>query len=469
MCRRMRLALFSLAAIALACTSIPASAESHVRIVRLSYIDGQVQMDRATGSGIERAMLNSPVQEGARLVTADDGLAEVEFENGNSLRLAGNTEVRFSQLLMNDAGAKVNEITLTRGTVYLDNRAKGDDIYRLIADEKTFVPQRGAQFRLSASPDRLRLAVFKGEVHLAGPESLTVGKKETLTLDPQNAAAYELARTVESQPADAWNSEREAYAQTYAHNYGYGGPGSGYGLQDLNYYGDFSYVPGYGYGWQPYGFSSAMMTFDPYSNGAWTFLPGAGYAFSSFYPWGWLPYHYGSWAYIGGSGWFWLPGSNYGNNWYNGFRSTPKIVKQPAGWTPATPPVVATASAAQPTVPLGKVTGSPAYIPGGRVPPNFASVIPGRSAHLPAATSFARSAVKTPASNESVFARSNASYVAGRSGKSGHVFAAPANSAASMSGYSAASSAMSGGGLGAHSESAGHASGAGHSSSGGHR
>ena len=33
----------------------------------------------------------------------------------------------------------------------------------------------------------------------------------------------------------------------------------------------------------------------------------------------------------------------------------------------------------QPTILVGKAAGSPAYIPGGRIPPNFASVIPGRN------------------------------------------------------------------------------------------
>ena len=49
-----------------------------------------------------------------------------------------------------------------------------------------------------------------------------------------------------------WNQEREAYSKTYADNEGYGEPRRGYGLQDLNYYGGFFYAPGYGYAWQPY-------------------------------------------------------------------------------------------------------------------------------------------------------------------------------------------------------------------------
>ena len=94
----------------------PAQATSHVRIVRLSYEDGKVQMDRAAGQGLERAILNSPIVEGSRIVTGTDGLAEVEFENNSTVRLGETTEVVFRQLLINDAGDKVNEVELVRGT-----------------------------------------------------------------------------------------------------------------------------------------------------------------------------------------------------------------------------------------------------------------------------------------------------------------------------------------------------------------
>ena len=49
--------------------SMAAQATSHVRIVRLSYVDGNVQMERASGQGMERAILNAPIVEGSRIVT----------------------------------------------------------------------------------------------------------------------------------------------------------------------------------------------------------------------------------------------------------------------------------------------------------------------------------------------------------------------------------------------------------------
>ena len=143
-----------------------AFAESHVRIVRLSYLSGQVQTDRATGEGLERAILNTPITQGVRVVTGNDGLAEVEFENESALRIAENSEIRFLALSMNDNGAKINEIEVVKGVVYLDARSKGDDIYRLKSGDSIFLVQRDAQLRLEASPEQVQLAVFKGNVQL---------------------------------------------------------------------------------------------------------------------------------------------------------------------------------------------------------------------------------------------------------------------------------------------------------------
>jgi hypothetical protein len=432
MTRRHRFALSATIAFILVASFI-ALAESHVRIVRLSSVEGQVQMDRATGQGLERAILNTPIVEGVRLVTGSDGLAEVEFENQSALRLAENSEVKFSQLLMNDAGTKVSQIEVVKGIVYVD-AAKGDDIFRVNAGQTSLLVRRDTLMRLNTTSGQIQVAVFKGDVQLENQaQPVIVQKKETLTIDPKNAAGYTIAKETEPLPLDAWNKEREAYSNTYAQNAGYGGPSRAYGLQDLNYYGDYFYAPGYGYAWQPYGFANSMIGWNPYSNGAWMFYPGMGYSWASSYPWGWLPYHYGSWTFINGTGWAWLPGSHYGGQWYaNNFRNSPTVLKAPAGWTAATPPIIAAGNSAAPTVMVGKQGTLPAYIPGGRIPPNFGSVIPGRAVAANAAPhGFASSNTGRMTPSHNGFASPDAAGSISRQSSSTHVFAAPAAHAVS--------------------------------------
>ncbi len=306
---RLRFAWLTLTASLVALISVAAFADSHVRIVRLSSLEGRVQMDRGVGGGLERAILNTPIVEGTRLVTGSDGLAEVEFENESALRLTENSEIRFSQLLMSDTGAKINQFEVAKGIVYLDATSKGNDIYRLKVGNIRLQANRDTLMRISATPDQLKVAVFKGDVQLEGElQPVAIHKKQTLTVDLKDPAKYTVANGAEPNRFDAWNKEREDYSKTYAENTGYGGPNRAYGLQDLNYYGDFFYANGYGYVWQPYGFAGSMINWSPYSNGAWMLYPGLGYAWASAYPWGWLPFHYGSWAFINGAGWAWLPG-----------------------------------------------------------------------------------------------------------------------------------------------------------------
>jgi len=446
-------ALSAVLAMAFVLAAIGAQAESHVRIIRLSYIDGSVEMDRATGQGMEKAILNTPVTEGVRLETGNDGLAEVEFENNSTIRLGENSELQFTKLLIDDSGAKVNEIQLLKGTAYFDTKGSKDDIYRASVGDSIFLIHRDTQLRLSDDDGNAKLAVLKGEVELQTPQrEVKVGKKETLTVDPNSASGYDIAKGVDAEPLDRWNDERSAYQQSYSYN----NPGvsssiNGYGYSDLNYYGGWSYLPGVGYGWQPYGVSN-WYGWNPYLAGAWAFYPGFGYTWASAYPWGWLPYHYGSWTFLGGGGWFWVPGNFYRNRgwWGNGFHPVP-VVNGPNGWVaPTRPPVAGVgAPAFAPTVKVGTIGNMPPAIPGGRVPPNFRSVVPAavtprvadRAMTVPnrvgapyvpptanhGATPFVpATANKTAAMPAGADTRGMASPFAGHSAQpSGHVFAPP--------------------------------------------
>jgi len=71
-----RLARILIAALFAAVASLFAVADSHVRIVRLSYIEGGVQISRGAGQNYEKAVVNLPITEGAKVKTSD-GRAEV--------------------------------------------------------------------------------------------------------------------------------------------------------------------------------------------------------------------------------------------------------------------------------------------------------------------------------------------------------------------------------------------------------
>jgi len=310
-------ALFSLAA-------LPALADSHVRIVRLSSIDGTVKVDKGTGQ-FEKAIVNLPITQGMKLRTGDDGRVEVEFEDGSTLRLTPGTAVRFDELSLRDSGTKVSHVELSKGTLYAESTGGRDSELTLqFGQEKVILP-RGAHVRLGADERGAALAVFKGDLNVDGPSGeIAVSKKQTADFDFSANDRFTLAKKVQQEPEDDWDKEQDQYHQRYASNSYNSYSPYAYGSTDLAYYGNFFNAPGYGMMWQPYFVGAGW---DPFMDGAWAFTPGFGFGWVSAYPWGWTPYHYGSWAFVPGFGWAWQPGGVW-----MPFYGQPVVLNAPAGF-----------------------------------------------------------------------------------------------------------------------------------------
>jgi hypothetical protein len=283
--------------------ALPALAESQARIVRLSDVQGSVQIDKNTGLGFEHAFVNLPITQGVQLRTGNNGRAEIEFEDGSSMRLAPDSVVEFSRLGLSDAGKRISQVNLIQGMAYVNWLGK-DDLAMNFSHQKLTL-EHAAHLRVDASDQLGNLAVFKGDVDVEGPAGkLTVEKNKSATFNAADEDKYTVAKKIPEEPLDSWDKEAISYHDQYAKNR-VSSP-YGYGLSDLNYYGAFSNVPGYGMMWQPY---FTGIGWDPFMDGAWGFYPGYGYMFASAYPWGWMPYRYGNWMFLPGMGWMWQPGS----------------------------------------------------------------------------------------------------------------------------------------------------------------
>jgi hypothetical protein len=309
----------------------------------LSDVQGSVQIDKNTGLGFEHAFVNLPVVQGSQLRTGANGRAEIEFEDGSSMRLGPNTAVEFSSLGLNDSGKRISEVKLTQGMAYVNWMGK-DDLSFNFSQEKIAL-DRSAHFRVDASTQVANLAVFKGDVQVSGPAGqLNVEKKKTATFDIADNDKSAINNKIAEAPLDSWDKEAISYHDQYAKN-STNSP-YGYGLSDLNYYGAYSNVPGYGMMWQPY---FTGVGWDPFMDGAWGYYPGSGYMFASAYPWGWLPYRYGNWMFVPNFGWMWQPGM--WNSFVNVPRYTPTTLTHV---TALTPPATGTMK----TVTVGRVGSS---------------------------------------------------------------------------------------------------------------
>lgn len=303
---RSRYTVVVLVAAACALLALPALADSQARIVRLSDVQGKVEIDKNTGVGFERAFVNLPITQGVKLRAGDMGRAEIEFEDGSSIRLTPNTVVEFSKLGLADSGKRISQLNLVEGMAYVNWLGKDDLTLNFSRESATLDHQ--AHFRVDTSTEAANLAVFKGDVNVDGPSGkVVVDKKQTASFDPADQDKYKVAKKVAEGPLDSWDKEAVSYHDQYAKN---NTTPYGYGYSDLNYYGSFMTVPGYGMMWQPY---FTGVGWDPFMDGYWGYYPGFGYMFASAYPWGWMPYRYGNWMFVPSYGWMWQPGG--WNSW----------------------------------------------------------------------------------------------------------------------------------------------------------
>jgi len=303
--------------------SVPGFAKSNVRIVRLSYVEGSVQIDRNTGK-YEKAFVNLPIIEGSKLRAQSDSRAEIEFEDGSTLRIVPDTTVQFPQLSLEDSGAKISTVEILSGTAYINYAGTRDNSLSLVFGREKIALTKSARLRVGIDEKGSEVAVLKGDVQVDTPSGQqAVKKNQTLEFNSAENDKFALVKDVSEQPFDAWDKQQEQYHQRYGANSYSNSSSRTYGVADLNYYGNFFSVPGYGMMWQPYFIGAGW---DPFMDGAWSFSPGFGFGWVSSYPWGWAPYHSGQWAFLPGYGWAWQPGSVW-SPFY-----TPHVVNAPAGF-----------------------------------------------------------------------------------------------------------------------------------------
>jgi len=301
---------------------------SHARVVRLSFVNGTVAVKRPGSSEWAKAIVNTPIQEGFGLETAGHSFAEVQFENGSTARLGELSKIDFSQLAMDPKGNKLNRLSFQRGYATFNFIPERGDVYTVSAAGATLAPKGKSEFRTDFDQDRLRLEVFRGSLDVASPSrSVQLGKDKVLEFEPQSAAALNIQHGIEKDSWDKWSDARDTQSQLTVNDQAVGLNHTLYGWEDLDEYGDWAYIPGFGYGWSPY----AAAGWTPYSMGLWSWYPSFGWTWTSGEPWGWLPYHYGLWNFDPSFGWFWMPG-NFGVwspalvSWWSGSGWI--------GWTP---------------------------------------------------------------------------------------------------------------------------------------
>ena len=300
----------------------PMAAASHARVVRLSYLSGTVMLKRPGSTEDEKALLNTPIQEGFELSTGGSSYAEVEFENGSTARAGERSRLLFDQLALDASGNKLNGITFEAGygtfnfvperrpanqherNAAVSLQPGRQDVYRVKIANATLNAQGKCEFRTDLAEDRYRVEVFKGSVDVAADN-------QSMRLDEGKVWVQETASTTLASNAekgitkddwDQWTGARDRQAELTGKDESVHPVGPVYGWSDLNTYGEWVTLSGNRFGWSPY----APAGWSPYTYGMWNSYGGMGWTWISADPWGWVTDHCGMWDFDQTFGWYWM-------------------------------------------------------------------------------------------------------------------------------------------------------------------
>lgn len=269
-------------------------------VARISVLSGDASVRRSDSGDWIAAALNAPLLGGDSVSVAAGGALEVQFDNANFARVAGDSEMRISEL---DNGRQ--QIQIAKGLVTWRVLRENNAETEISTPFAAVHPGQNSSIRVEVAPDgSARIMVRHGDAEIytqRGTERIREGNAMFIRGDSDYQMNYAAARD----QWDGWNDERDSYLLR-AQSPRYVSQGI-YGAEDLDSYGRWDYDPTYGNVWMP----TVASTWAPYRDGQWAYEPYYGWTWVDASPWGWAPFHYGSWYQRPGYGWCWFPGRRY--------------------------------------------------------------------------------------------------------------------------------------------------------------
>jgi len=271
------------------------------RVGRLNYSQGSVSFRPAGEDDWVTAVPNRPIVSGDDLWADENSRAEVHVGSA-AIRLDSQTGITF--LTLDD---DTTQIRLAQGSLIVRVRhVDDDDTYEVDTPNVAFTLLQPGEYRIDVSQDgnRTEVTTWHGRGHVTGgglSYTVIAGQSASFTGN-QDHLDYDLNQVPDRDGFDSWafdRDEREDRADSA--NY-VSREMTGY--EDLDEYGDWSYVAGYGPCWRP---RAVVVGWAPYRYGHWAYVGRWGWTWVEDEPWGFAPFHYGRWAFVSG-GWFWVPG-----------------------------------------------------------------------------------------------------------------------------------------------------------------
>jgi hypothetical protein len=303
-----------------------ASAESIPNAARIQRVEGDVALNKTDAANAQadqwiQATENQPFSVGDRIYTRDNSRASLAFTGRNFARLNPNTSL--DVLTLSD---ERTQLALRDGSAVFDVGYLDDgDLFEVATPYGAVDLQQPGLYNIGIDNGQVLVSVLSGLAQVVGlGGSGQISKGEMLTLLGTTAADVVLSqidgrnagylvddyyRYQYPQYYDGRYRDYNVYANDpyyfdpYRRNVSYQYVNSYIpGLYDLDYYGDWRNMDGYGSVWAPRVDAGWM----PYQSGYWYTDYPYGPTWVSSEPWGYAPYHYGRWAFVGDR-WYWVP------------------------------------------------------------------------------------------------------------------------------------------------------------------
>ena len=335
-----------------------ASAKALPNAARIQRVDGQVLLNNSGANTIPTdqdwlaATVNQPFTVGDRIYTRDNSHASLAFTGRNFARLNPNTSLDVLSLAEDRT-----QLALRDGSAVFDvGYLRPGDLFEVATPYGAVDLQQPGLYDVGINNGNVIVSVLSGLAQVVGlGGNGQISKGEMLTLLGQTAADVVLSR-LDGRNAgylvdDYYGYQYPRYYDGRYRDYNvylndpyYFDPyrrTSSYqyvnsyipGIYDLDYYGDWRNLNGYGYAWCPRVDSS----WAPYQQGYWQTDYPYGPTWVSSEPWGYAPYHYGRWANVNNQ-WYWIPDNT---NTYPSY--SPALVaflplaQDQIGWVPLGP------------------------------------------------------------------------------------------------------------------------------------
>ena len=306
-----------------------ASAKEVPYAARIQRVDGDVALSNAQDTSNANtvsdewvaATANQPFSVGDRIYTRDNSHASLAFTGRNFARLNPNTSLdvltldpRRTQLALRDGSAVFDVGYLDRG-----------DLFEVATPYGAVDFEQPGLYNVGIDNGQVLVSVLSGLAQVVGlGGSGQISKGEMLTLIGQTAAdvvlsqldgrdagylvddyyGYQYPQYYDGRYRDYNVYQNDPYYfDPYRRNVSYQYVNSYVpGLYDLDYYGDWRNLSGYGNAWTP----RVDVGWAPYQTGYWMTDYPYGPTWVSAEPWGYAPYHYGRWAFVDDR-WYWIP------------------------------------------------------------------------------------------------------------------------------------------------------------------